>query len=109
MGRTGAGKTSITLAITKIIDMISGQLLIYDKNVNNYTIHELRSQVSVLPQDPFIFEGTLRENLDPKNQCSEDQLLQAMKLIGLQKIKILGNGLQSKIFYQGNNLSKGEQ
>ena len=60
VGRTGAGKTSLTLALTRLIDQTAGELLIDGINIREIELENLRSTISVIPQDPFIFEGTLR-------------------------------------------------
>ncbi|CAD8142569.1 unnamed protein product [Paramecium octaurelia] len=110
VGRTGAGKSSIILALTAILEQIEGQIEIEDQNINSYSLTELRSKFSIIPQDPLIFMGTLRENLDPLNQFSEARILdvaQKCRLFEMQSFKKYG--LQSEIALSGSNLSQGEK
>ncbi|CAK60656.1 unnamed protein product (macronuclear) [Paramecium tetraurelia] len=110
VGRTGAGKSSIILALTAILEQIEGQIEIEDQNINSYSLTELRQKFSIIPQDPLIFMGTLRENLDPLNQFSEARILevaQKCRLFEMQSFKKYG--LQSEIALSGSNLSQGEK
>ncbi|CAD8127029.1 unnamed protein product [Paramecium sonneborni] len=110
VGRTGAGKSSIIFALTSILDQIEGQIEIEDQNINSYSLNQLRSKFAIIPQDPLIFMGTLRENLDPLNQFSDDKILeiaQQCRLFEMQSFK--QHGLQSEITLSGNNLSQGEK
>lgn len=65
VGRTGAGKSTICLSMNRIVEIISGQILIDNVDINSVQIEHLRSCITVIPQDPTIFSGTLRFNLDP--------------------------------------------
>ena len=67
VGRTGAGKSSITLALFRIIEKVSGRILIDNVDVSEIGLTRLRSALTIIPQDPVIFSGTLRSNLDPFN------------------------------------------
>ncbi|CAD8131880.1 unnamed protein product [Paramecium pentaurelia] len=110
VGRTGAGKSSIILALTAILEQIEGQIEIEDQNINSYSLNQLRQKFSIIPQDPLIFMGTLRENLDPLNQFSEAKILEVAtqcRLFEMQSFKKYG--LQSEIALSGNNLSQGEK
>ncbi|CAD8126347.1 unnamed protein product [Paramecium sonneborni] len=110
VGRTGAGKSSIILALTAILEQIEGQMEIEDQNINQYSLNQLRQKFSIIPQDPLIFMGTLRENLDPFNQFSDAKILeisQQSRLFEMQSFQ--QNGLQTQIALSGSNLSQGEK
>lgn len=73
MGRTGAGKSSIIQAIFRLANL-DGVIMIDGIDTNNLGLHDLRSRISIIPQDPVLFSGTLRYNLDPFDERSDDEL-----------------------------------
>ena len=65
VGRTGSEKSSLALALIKILEIRSGSITVDGINIGGIAIHNLRSRVAVVPQDPVLFSGTIRRNLDP--------------------------------------------
>ena len=65
VGRTGAGKSSLTLALFRLVEPARGDFWIDDVSTSSLGLHDLRSRLTILPQDPVIFAGSLRMNLDP--------------------------------------------
>ena len=65
VGRTGAGKTTISMALTRIVELMGGKIEIDGVNISKLDIVDLREQITMIPQDPIMFSGTLRYNLDP--------------------------------------------
>ncbi|KAK5969866.1 Multidrug resistance-associated protein 1 [Trichostrongylus colubriformis] len=71
VGRTGAGKSSLTLALFRTVEIDSGSIEIDGENISKLSLEELRSRLTIVPQDPVLFSGTLRFNLDPFDAYSE--------------------------------------
>jgi ATP-binding cassette subfamily C (CFTR/MRP) protein 10 len=70
VGRTGAGKSSLLQALFRMVDISSGSITVDGVDTSSLPLERLRSEMAVIPQDPFLFSGTIRENLDPCNQVS---------------------------------------
>ena len=67
VGRTGAGKSTISMALSRIVELDQGQILIDGVDISQHDIQQLRSKITVIAQDPTLFTGTLKFNLDPFN------------------------------------------
>src|SRR5690606_4563587 len=110
VGRTGAGKSSITLALFRIIEPVEGTIYIDGEDITKLGLHTLRSKLGIIPQDPVLFSGTLRFNLDPFKQHSDHEVWQALELSRLKSfVRGLPNGLEHEIAENGTNLSLGER
>ncbi|KAJ3316299.1 hypothetical protein HDU76_001906 [Blyttiomyces sp. JEL0837] len=83
VGRTGAGKSTLTLAFFRILADIEGSIVIDDMDIFKMGLKDLRSKLTIIPQDPVLFEGTLRFNLDPVGMHNDGQLWDAIKAVGL--------------------------
>lgn len=78
VGRTGAGKSTICLSLSRIVEIVSGSIKIDGINIREVDLNYLRSRITVIPQDPTMFTGTLRFNLDPENQVSDERINQVL-------------------------------
>ncbi len=86
MGRTGAGKSSIFAALFRMYDVEIedlGGIWVDGVDVRELGLHTLRRNMSVIPQTPFIFQGNVRENIDPLGHASEEQIWQALEDVQL--------------------------
>ena len=110
VGRTGAGKSSLTLALFRIIESAAGHIIIDGVDIAKIGLHDLRSRLTIIPQDPVLFSGTLRMNLDPFDHHSDDALWSALEQAHLMSfVNGLANGLQHEIAEGGDNLSVGQR
>nr|WMI51950.1 ABCD3 [Dermanyssus gallinae] len=106
VGRTGAGKSSLTLALFRIIEPSYGRIVIDDIDIALLGLHELRSRLTMIPQDPVLFRGNVRTNIDPYNIYTDEQLYTAIERAHLNKEIFL---LDYEITHGGTNLSVGER
>ncbi|XP_015377814.1 PREDICTED: canalicular multispecific organic anion transporter 2-like, partial [Diuraphis noxia] len=110
VGRTGAGKSSLTLSLFRIVEAAEGSILVDGVDISNIGLHTLRSRLTIIPQDPVLFSGTLRMNLDPTNSNTDEQLWNALELAHLKThVKGLVGGLDYEVSEGGDNLSVGQR
>lgn len=110
VGRTGAGKSSLTLALFRIIESAGGQIIIDGHDISKLGLHALRSRLTIIPQDPVLFSGTLRINLDPFNTHSDDDIWRALEHAHLKAfVKGLAAGINHEVTEGGENLSVGQR
>ncbi|CAG9334367.1 unnamed protein product [Blepharisma stoltei] len=110
IGRTGAGKSSIMQVLFRLINPSSGTIYIDGQDYMNAGLHQLRKQMSVIPQSPTIFLASFRDNIDPFHEHSEEEILKILKETKLNKLaRSLPNGINSLLTGEGGNLSSGQK
>ncbi|XP_068898236.1 multidrug resistance-associated protein 1 isoform X1 [Tenebrio molitor] len=110
VGRTGAGKSSLTLSLFRIIEAAEGEILIDGVNISSLGLHTLRSRLTIIPQDAVLFSGSLRMNLDPFDKHSDEEVWMALEHAHLKSfVKGLTAGLYHEVTEGGENLSVGQR
>ncbi|CAH0600445.1 unnamed protein product [Chrysodeixis includens] len=109
VGRTGAGKSSLINALFRLAT-IEGEIIIDGRETSQLGLHELRSQVSIIPQEPVLFSGTMRHNLDPFDEYPDQVLWRALEEVELKEaVMELPAGLSSRMSEGGGNFSVGQR
>ncbi|KTF80935.1 hypothetical protein cypCar_00017707 [Cyprinus carpio] len=110
VGRTGAGKSSLALGIFRILEAAKGKIFIDGINIAEIGLHQLRSRITIIPQDPVLFSGSLRMNLDPFDGYTDEEVWRALELAHLKNFV---SGLPDKLNHEcsegGENLSLGQR
>ncbi|KAI9222621.1 hypothetical protein BC828DRAFT_365051 [Blastocladiella britannica] len=110
VGRTGAGKSSLTLALFRIIEALDGSITLDGVDIAKVGLRQLRSQLCIIPQDPMLFEGTIRDNLDPLNQHDDAALWRALELANMSEyVSGLDGKLLGEVAHGGSNFSAGQK
>ena len=109
VGRTGSGKSSMVLALSRILEPKYGEIKIDDVDIQNIDLDYLRQKISIVPQESFIIEGNLRENIDPLNKYSDKKILDILDDFHLFKEVDNNEKLNIEIKEGGKNLSNGQK
>ncbi|XP_041833390.1 ATP-binding cassette sub-family C member 9 isoform X2 [Melanotaenia boesemani] len=109
-GRTGSGKSSLSLAFFNMVDIFEGKILIDGIDICKLPLQTLRSRLSIILQDPVLFSGSIRFNLDPEKKCTDDRLWEALEIAQLKNmVKALPGGLDAVVTEGGENFSVGQR
>ncbi|EJD41418.1 hypothetical protein AURDEDRAFT_115494 [Auricularia subglabra TFB-10046 SS5] len=122
-GRTGSGKSTLAMSLFRFVDPDAGRILVGDMNITHLGVEDLRSCLTLIPQDAVLFSGTIRENLDPFNEHTDADCLSALSMVHLTEQGEAGTSstgddaaparaaitLESKVSEGGANFSAGQR
>ena len=110
VGRTGSGKSSLMLALFRILELNKGNIRIDGIDISTLGLETLRKGLQIIPQDPTLFKGSVRLNLDLEDMFSDTQIWEALKMVGLDDyVSKLDSKLESMVEEGGSNLSVGQR
>ncbi|GAB6030088.1 Multidrug resistance-associated protein 9 [Chamberlinius hualienensis] len=110
VGRTGSGKSSLAVTMFRLVELCEGRVLIDDVDISEIELSDLRGRLSLIPQDPVLFRGTVRYNLDTFEQYTDNEIWEALEKTGLRgKISLLEKQLNAPVVENGENFSVGER
>eukprot|EP00128_Syssomonas_multiformis_P006865 Colp12_sorted_trinity150504_noHs@23771 len=110
VGRTGSGKSTLLMALFRLVELDAGQIIIDGQDIGQMTLDSLRSNLAIIPQEPVLFKGTIRSNLDPFNQHKDEELWRALEACHLKAdVEKMPLRLDSVIVKNGENMSLGQK
>ena len=107
-GRTGSGKSTMLLCLFRILEANQGQILIDDIDISQIGLEILRQSLTIIPQEPILLEGNIRDNIDPSKTFNDTEILKILREVGLTDFMV-DKTLDYKIEENGNNISVGEK
>ncbi|XP_078680321.1 ATP-binding cassette sub-family C member 9-like isoform X2 [Branchiostoma floridae x Branchiostoma belcheri] len=109
-GKTGSGKSSLSMALFRMIDNFQGKIVIDGIDIADVPLSTLRSRLTIIPQDPILFSGTIRFNLDPAGQYNDKELWDAVEIAQLKPLVVsFPEGLDTAVREGGSNFSIGQR
>ena len=110
VGRTGAGKSSLMLALMRIVEIDGGKITIDGIDVQTLSLQVLRAAIAIIPQEPRLFAGTIRSNLDPFREYSDEAIWSALERASMKMVIVESPaGLETMVEEHGNNFSVGQR
>uniref|UniRef100_A0AAQ6IP44 Uncharacterized protein n=1 Tax=Anabas testudineus TaxID=64144 RepID=A0AAQ6IP44_ANATE len=107
VGRTGSGKSSLAVALFRLVELTGGSVIIDGINIAQIGLDDLRSKLAIIPQEPVLFIGTVRTNLDPWDQYSDSEIWEALEKTHIKDM--LPHSIHSEVTENGENFSVGER
>ena len=107
-GRTGSGKTTLVSTLFRVVELAQGRILIDGVDIATLGLHDLRTRIAFVTQEPVLFTTTIRRCLDPEDRYPQEDVLHALELVGLRDL-VEGFGLDAMLAERGSNFSAGEK
>eukprot|EP00658_Telonema_sp_P-2_P053479 TRINITY_DN4202_c0_g2_i3.p1 TRINITY_DN4202_c0_g2~~TRINITY_DN4202_c0_g2_i3.p1 ORF type:complete len:422 (-),score=82.35 TRINITY_DN4202_c0_g2_i3:408-1673(-) len=109
VGRTGSGKSTIILAIFRMVELYGGSISIDSVDIANVSLSDLRNHITIIPQEPVLFTGTLRSNVDPFKDHSDEDILEVLRKCRMKSRIEESGGLDGAVEERGGNFSVGQR
>uniref|UniRef100_A0A8C7XPA4 ATP-binding cassette sub-family C member 5 n=1 Tax=Oryzias sinensis TaxID=183150 RepID=A0A8C7XPA4_9TELE len=110
VGRTGSGKSSLAVALFRLVELSGGSITVDGINIAHIGLDDLRSKMAIIPQEPVLFIGTVRRNLDPGGEYTDAQIWEALEKTHVKEmVSQLPHSLYSEVTENGENFSVGER
>jgi ABC-type multidrug transport system fused ATPase/permease subunit len=110
VGRTGSGKSTLLISLLRIVEPCNGVITIDDLDVSGIGLHDLRNKIAIIPQEPVMFVGTIRSNLDPFNKSTDEEIWKALDAVFLgAKLRQSPSKLETKVSENGKSVSQGQR
>jgi len=110
VGRTGAGKSTMAMALLRLLEPAAGKIIIDDEDISKIGLDDLRSKVTIIPQDAVLFAGSVRKNIDPFHAFDDSAIWDALETSHLKKvISKLPAKLEAEVAEGGSNFSAGQR
>lgn len=109
IGRTGSGKTTLFQTLFRFFEIEKGEVLIDEVNIAQIPLAILRPNIAIIPQDPLLFIGTIRTNLDRFNQFTDFEIIESLKRVQMKETIIDNGGLNAIVYENGGNYSQGQR
>jgi ATP-binding cassette subfamily B protein len=111
VGPTGAGKSTVAKLVTRFYDPTEGRVLVDGHDLRHVALASLRRQLGVVPQEPFLFAGSIRDNVAfAAPDATDDEVLDACRVVGIDDLVArLPDGIHTPVFERGSSLSSGER
>ncbi|CAK9181517.1 unnamed protein product [Ilex paraguariensis] len=110
VGRTGSGKTTLISALFRLVEPTDGKIIIDDINISTIGLHDLRSHFGIIPQDPTLFSGPIRYNLDPSSEHTDHEIWEVLEKCQLREaVQEKEESLNSLVVQDGSNWSMGQR
>ncbi|KAJ1332267.1 hypothetical protein BSLG_008573 [Batrachochytrium salamandrivorans] len=110
VGRTGSGKSTLLVSLLRIVESSEGKITIDGVDVSQIGLHDLRNKVAIIPQEPVMFVGTLRSNLDPFSRSTDEEIWKALDSVQLgEKVRAMPSRLETVVTENGKSVSQGQR
>ncbi|KAJ8436588.1 hypothetical protein Cgig2_031529 [Carnegiea gigantea] len=110
VGRTGSGKTTIISTVFRLVEPSEGKIIIDGIDISTIGLHDLRSNLGIIPQEPTLFSGSVRYNLDPLSEHTDQEIWQVLEKCQLRDaVQEKEGGLESLVLHDGSNWSMGQR